>query len=92
MQGTLTWPFKNVSKHKLPITVMWLAASVSAPRPTQWLSNLDNLGTAPNVREAPAEKTGWLERYDAGVQVRNMRLILPRRVTVPAAKDTTKHP
>ena len=76
MQGTLTWPLKNVSKHQLPITVMWLAASVSAPRPTQWLSNLDNLGTALTSVKRRLKKTGWLERYDAGVWVRHMRLIL----------------
>jgi hypothetical protein len=32
MQGTLTWPLKNVSKHQLPITVMSAAALASTLR------------------------------------------------------------
>jgi hypothetical protein len=39
MQGTLTWPLKNVSKHQLPITVMSLGASASASPSSQSLPN-----------------------------------------------------
>ncbi|MEA2710983.1 MAG: hypothetical protein QOF78_3584 [Phycisphaerales bacterium] len=39
MQGTLTWPLKNVSKHQLPITVMSLVALASARASSQWLPN-----------------------------------------------------
>jgi hypothetical protein len=47
MQGTLTWPLKNVSKHQLPQTVlMSLAESVLTDPSSQWLPNkLGSLGT-----------------------------------------------
>src|SRR5437868_2708730 len=44
MQGTLTWPLKNVSKHQLPITVMSAVASASALR-SQSPPNLGDVGT-----------------------------------------------
>ena len=44
MQGTLTWPLKNVSKHQLPITVMSAVASASALR-SQSPPKLGDVGT-----------------------------------------------
>ena len=67
MQGTLTWPLKNVSKHQLPITVMSLGGLASASPSSQWPPNKPgDLGTALTSVKRWLKKTGWLRDSDVG--------------------------
>ena len=66
MQGTLTWPLKNVSKHQLPITVMSAAASASALRSQSPRNSLGVVGTVLTSVKLWLKRTGWLRDSDVG--------------------------
>ena len=69
MQGTLTWPLKNVSKHQLPITVMSAVALASTPR-SQSPPNLGDLGTVFPPAGDRLKNAGWSCSSDVGYGMR----------------------